>query len=184
MDVLQFRPVGRGRLLGSDLLNRQCFPRETLVGEGFIPNSSRIEFRPHFADMRSLRRKDAGRTREPPPMCQAPAFALTATADESSGAARDMNLISGAQWRKVVEALTQNGALQAGTSMAVVHNMLKVFHRANKRRYVLAIVSTTLSASSKNGRPVASRTAESTRKNLMSFSSAESLPKSSSRARL
>jgi len=131
MDVLQLRPVGRGRLLGSDLLNRQCFPRETLVGEGFIPNSSRIEFRPHFADMRSLRRKDAGRTREPPPMCQAPAFALTATADESSGAARDMNLISGAQWRKVVEALTQNGALQAGTSMAVVHNMLKVFHKAN-----------------------------------------------------
>jgi len=64
-------------------------------------------------------------------MCQAPAFALTATADESSGAARDMNLISGAQWRKVVEALTQNGALQAGTSMAVVHNMLKVFRKAN-----------------------------------------------------
>ena len=42
-----------------------------------------------------------------------------------------MNLIAGAQWRKVVEALNQNGALQAGTSMAVVHNMLKVFRMAN-----------------------------------------------------
>jgi len=56
--------------------------------------------------------------------------------EESSGATRDMNTVSGAQWSKVVEALLPDGSFKPGTGSAVALNVIRAIRKYNGRNSI------------------------------------------------